>query len=310
MGNQILISVVSPVYRAENTISKLVGEVEKNLGSFTQNYEIILVNDQSPDNSWFEIMKECKRNPRVKGINLSRNFGQHYAITAGLHFSEGQWIVVMDCDLQDRPEEIPALYAKAIEGWDSVLAQRLIRQDGFFKKIFSKFFYYLFSKLTDDNHDHTIANFGIYNRKVIDAVLEMGDQIRFFPTMVKWVGFSKYYLPVKHAEREEGKTSYNFNKLVNLAIDAIISFSDKPLRLTIKFGFLSIFISLLVMFFYFMLYITGRIKVAGYTSLILSFWFLSSVVIFILGIIGLYIGKIFDKVKDRPGFIISEKINL
>lgn len=308
--DKIHISVVSPVYRAENIVSELVKQVRDAVLTITDNFEIILVNDASPDSSWEKIVDECKADKRVKGINLSRNFGQHYAITAGLSYAKGEWVVVMDCDLQDRPDEIPNLYRMAMEGYDSVFAQRKVRQDGFLKKNLSKMFYKLFSYLTETKQDASVANFGIYHHKVIDALLSMKDQIRFFPTMVQWVGFRKCYLPVKHSERFEGKSSYNFKSLFRLALNSILAFSDKPLRLTVKLGFGITLISLMVMFVYFIMYLTGSIKVLGFTSLIISFWFLSGVIIFILGFVGLYIGKMFEKVKDRPNFIVQEEINI
>lgn len=310
MEKPVHISVVSPVYRADKIVQELVKQVKENLLTITEDFEIILVNDASPDNSWVAIETECKKDKRVKGINLSRNFGQHYAITAGLSYAKGEWVVVMDCDLQDRPDEIPNLYKKAMEGWDIVFAQRKERKDGFFKKKLSKLFYYLFSYLTETKQDASVANFGIYNKKVIVAILSMKDQIRFFPTMVQWVGFRKYYLPVKHSERFEGKSSYNFKGLFKLALNSILAFSDKPLRLTVKLGFGITLISLLVMLVYFIMYLTGSIKVLGFTSLIISFWFLSGIIIFILGFVGLYIGKMFEKVKDRPNFIVQEEINI
>ncbi len=138
MVNNILLSVVSPVYRAENIVEELVRQLHEQLQLITQNYEIILVNDASPDASWEKIIKVCAEDKRVKGINLSRNFGQHYAISAGLKYVKGDWVVVMDCDLQDRPDEIPNLYEKAQEGWDIVLARRYERNDTFYKKISSK----------------------------------------------------------------------------------------------------------------------------------------------------------------------------
>nr|MBP8993858.1 glycosyltransferase family 2 protein [Bacteroidales bacterium] len=309
MEKPVHISVVSPVYRADKIVQELVKQVKENLLTITEDFEIILVNDASPDNSWVAIETECKKDKRVKGINLSRNFGQHYAITAGLSYAKGEWVVVMDCDLQDRPDEIPNLYKKAMEGWDIVFAQRKERKDGFLKKKLSKLFYYLFSYLTETKQDASVANFGIYNKKVIVAILSMKDQIRFFPTMVQWVGFRKYYLPVKHSERFEGKSSYNFKGLFKLALNSILAFSDKPLRLTVKLGFGITLISLLVMLVYFIMYLTGSIKVLGFTSLIISFWFLSGIIIFILGFVGLYIGKMFEKVKDRPNFIVQEEIN-
>jgi glycosyltransferase involved in cell wall biosynthesis len=310
MPDNIHISVVSPVYRAENIVSELVKQVKEQLSPITEDFEIILINDASPDNSWVEIEKETAKDKRVKGLNLSRNFGQHYAITAGLNFARGEWIVVMDCDLQDRPDEIPNLYHKALEGYDSVFAQRTERNDTLFKKLFSKLFYKLFSYLTDTKQDATVANFGIYRRCVIDAILSMHDQIRFFPTMVQWVGFRKFYLPVEHASRFEGKSTYNFKGLFRLAMNTIMGFSDKPLRLTVKVGFFITLLSVLVAIVYLGLYLSGRIQVEGFTTLILSLWFLSGFIMFILGILGLYIGRMFEKVKERPVYLIQDKCNI
>ena len=309
-GLGVHISIVSPVYRAENIVSELVRQVKEHVATITNNYEIILVNDASPDDSWKIITNECAKDVRVKGIDLSRNFGQHYAITAGLNYANGEWVVVMDCDLQDRPDEIPNLYRKAMEGWDSVFAQRTVRNDTFIKRFFSKAFYTFFSYLTETKQDPSVANFGIYHRRVIDAMLTMRDQIRFFPTMVQWVGFRKYYLPVQHSERFEGKTTYNFKSLMRMAMNNMIAFSDKPLRLTVKVGFSIASLSLLVALVYLVLYLTGAIQVLGFTTLVLSIWFLAGIVISILGVVGLYIGKVFEKVKDRPSFIVSEACNL
>lgn len=310
MDRRIHISVVSPVYRAEKIVPELVKQIAESVSTITEDYEIILVNDASPDDSWLAVKVECDKDKRVKGINLSRNFGQHYAITAGLNYAQGEWIVVMDCDLQDRPDEIPNLYKKAMEGYDSVFAQRTERNDIFIKRFLSKLFYHFFSYLTDTKQDPTVANFGIYHRCVVDAILAMHDQIRFLPTMVQWVGFRKFYLPVKHSERYEGKTTYNFKGLFRLALNNIIAFSDKPLRLTVKIGFSIASLSLLVAIVYFILYLTGSIKVMGFTTLVLSLWFLSGIVISILGIVGLYVGKMFEKVKDRPNFIVQEQCNI
>jgi len=310
MKQAIHLSVVSPVYQAENIVKELVTEIIQNASKITENFEIILVNDASSDKSWEKITEESAKEPRVKGINLSRNFGQHNAITAGLHYAQGDWIVVMDCDLQDRPDEIPNLYNKAQEGYDSVFAQRSKRQDTFFKRFFSSLFYALFSYLTDTKQDSTVANFGIYRRCVIDAILSMHDQIRFFPTMVQWVGFRKFYLPVEHASRYDGKSSYNYKKLFQLALNGVISFSDKPLRLTVKIGFSIASLSFVIAIIYFALYFIGYIQVLGFTTIILSLWFLAGVIMLIFGVLGLYIGKMFEKVKQRPDFLVQEHCNL
>ncbi len=303
------ISIISPVFRAENIVYGLVEEIVKAVSKLTEYYEIVLVEDGSPDNSWQRITEICAKNEKVKGIKLSRNFGQHNAITAGLEAAKGEWIVVMDCDLQDRPEEIPNLYAKALEGFDLVFARRTLRQDGFWKKMSSKVFYTLFGFLTDTVQDSSIANFGIYHRKVIQAILAMKDYIRYFPTMSQWVGFSRAYVNVQHAERADGKSSYNWSRLLKLGFNNIIAFSDKPLRLVIWFGLIIVCFSFILGTVYLVKYLMGHIIVLGFTSLIISIWFLSGVIIATLGMVGVYIGKTFDKVKDRPVYIIHKVCN-
>jgi dolichol-phosphate mannosyltransferase len=212
----------------------------------------------------------------------------------------------MDCDLQDQPEEIIKLFEKAQEGYDIVLGKRSERKDSFFKKFISLMFYKLLSYLTGSKIDQEIANFGIYNKKVIINVCRLRESIRYFPTMVKWVGFKQASIPVDHSARAEGKSSYDFKMLFNLGLDIMLAYSDKPIRITIKLGFLVSFLSLLFAIYNFYLYISNKITVPGYTSLALSIWFLSGVIISILGIVGLYIGKIFEGVKSRPIYIISE----
>lgn len=303
------LSIVSPIYRGEKMLDELVRRIIDSVKDITDDYEIVLVNDCSPDDSWEKIVQLCNENKKVKGVNLSRNFGQHYAITAGLSKTSGNWVVVMDCDLQDRPEEIPNLYAKTKEGFDSVFAQRVERQDTFMKRLSSAAFYFVFSFLTDSKQDKSVANFGIYNRKVVNAILSMGDSIRYFPIMAQWVGFRKGYLPVQHAERQVGSSSYSFFKLMRLASDNMIGFSDKPLRLMLTFGFYVVIGSLLVALYYFVKWCLGLIVVDGFTTMVISLWLIAGILTMMLGITGLYIGKIFDRVKGRPVFIIGETIN-
>jgi dolichol-phosphate mannosyltransferase len=303
------LSVVTPVYRCESCIIDLIQRLTLSIESFTTDYEIIFVNDASPDQSWNRLKKIAKSNLSIKLINLSRNFGQHAAITAGLTEATGEWTVVMDCDLQDLPEEIPNLYLKAQEGFDFVLAERASRKDSLYKRMTSRFFYFVLSYLTGTKQDTSVANFGIYHRNVINEVLKMGDQIKFFPLMVKWVGFYSCKLSVKHAAREEGSSSYSLLKLLRLSSDVILSFSDKPLKILVKLGF---FISLIALVFGIEIlysYLNGKIIVQGYASLIISLWFLSGLIVSMLGLVGLYVGKSFDKVKGRQVYIIKEKVN-
>ncbi len=303
------ISVVSPVYLSEDSVEELVRRLVQELSSLTSHFEILLVEDGSPDNSWDKISECCRQDPRVKGIRLSRNFGQHHAITAGLEKAQGEWVVVMDCDLQDRPEEITSLYHAALEGFDIVIAKRRNRQHGVIKQLFSKLFYRVLSYLTDLPQDSSIANFGIYHRRVIQSVCRMSESIRYFPSMIKWVGFSRKEVFVEHGRRFAGETSYNFKKLMNLALEIILAYSDKPLRLMVKLGLIVSFFSLLFALYNIVRALTGGIEVLGYASLMVSIWFLAGFLIFILGILGLYIGKIFDGVKNRPVYLIKETVN-
>jgi len=304
-----LISIVSPVYRAEKMLDELVTQIKKEIVSITDNYEIILVEDQSPDNSWRIIQQLCEKNKNIIGIKLSRNFGQHYAITAGLDQCKGEWIFVMDCDLQDRPDQMNKLYIKAMEGYDIVQGRRENRKDAFFKKTFSKLFYRILAYLSGYSQDNTIANYGIYNKKVIQSIVSMRENIRFFPTMVAWVGYKKTSVEIEHSERSEGRSSYTLKKLFNLALDIILAYSDKPLRLMVKLGFFTSFSSFLFLLYNLYLYFTGKILVMGYMSLIVSIWFLSGLLMLMLGVVGLYVGKTFESAKNRPIYIIETKLN-
>ncbi|MFN8207842.1 MAG: glycosyltransferase family 2 protein [Bacteroidales bacterium] len=304
------LSIVSPVYRGEKLTDELVRRIISAVEPLALNFEIVLVEDGSTEASWNKIAENCVRDKRVKGIRLSRNFGQHQAITAGLAHVKGTWVVVMDCDLQDQPEEIPALYARALQGFDIVQGKREERQDGFFKRSFSKTFYRVLGYLTDTRQDSSIANFGIYHQKVIRAILSMGDPIRYFPAMVRWVGFRQTSIPVAHAPRIAGSTSYSFRKLLRLGLDVILSFSEKPLRLTVKLGLTISFLSLLMAVYFLVRYLEGKILISGWASLIVSIWFLAGIIIFLIGTVGLYIGKTFESSKNRPVFIIDESINL
>ncbi len=303
------ISIAIPTYKCNDCILELYKRLKEIFEKNNIDHEIIFINDASPQNDWEAIKQIAEEDKRVKGINLSRNFGQHYAITAGLSQASGEWIVVMDCDLQDKPEEIINLYNKAKEGYDIVLAKRIKRKDKFIKKIFSKIFYNILGYLTNTKQDSSIANFGIYHKNVIKAVCNMHDSIRYFPAMIKWVGFKHTTIYVKHGEREIGKTSYSFKKLIDLSLDIMLAFSDKPLRLTAKFGLLVSLTSVVFAIYNLIKYLKGEIEVLGWSSLIISIWFLSGLIIFVLGIVGLYVGKTFEKVKNRPPYIISESVN-
>lgn len=302
----VQISVVIPVYKAENCLDDLYQRLKAALECISPDFEIILVEDCGGDSSWQVIERLAAADPRVRGIQFTRNFGQHYGITAGLDYCNGNWVVVMDCDLQDRPEEIPRLYAKAQEGFDIVLAHRSVRKDPLLKRMTSWMFYRLFSYLADIDYDGESGNFRIMSRKVVVNFRRMQEQLRFFGGLIQWMGFPTTGIEVEHAERFEGISTYTFAKLWKLATETIIAYSDKPLRMAVRVGFLMALIS-----FCYGTYLIGRAMfygsvVPGWSSLIVSLYFIGGIIISILGIIGIYLGKTFDESKKRPLYIICK----
>lgn len=303
------ISVVSPIYKGADMLHALVERCEKAIFTITDDYELILVNDHSPDNSWEIITQICASDPKVVGVDLSRNWGQHPAISAGLSVSTGEWVVVMDCDLQDRPEEIPALYQKALEGYDIVYARRVERQDGYWKRLSSTIFHTVYDWLAGYKTDKTIANFGIYNRIVIDEVCRIPDLSRGFGSLLHHLGFNSTAIDVTHAERMSGSSGYTLAKLLKLAFENCIANSNKPLRITVEIGLVMSTVSFLLALYNLIAKLCGIISVEGFTTTVFSIWFVGGLLLFVCGIIGLYIGKIYDQVKGRPYVVIRKVIN-
>ena len=299
------ISVVIPVYRAESCLEELYRRLKAALEPLTADFEIMLVEDCGGDRSWPLIVELAQRDPRVKGIQFSRNFGQHYGITAGLDRCNGDWVVVMDCDLQDRPEEIPRLYAKAQEGHEIVVARRGKRSDPLLKRFSSWLYYSVFSWLADMDYDPQAGNFRILSRKVINNYRNMRERSRFFGSLINWMGFPFTSIDVQHDERFAGDSSYTFGKLWQLGAETIIAYSDKPLRIAVRLGF---FIATCA--FLYGIYILFRAlfhgsPVTGWSSLIVSIYFMGGVIVAILGILGIYLGKTYDETKCRPLYVIN-----
>ncbi len=305
---KILLSVVSPVYRAQEVLKELVEQVKEQLSSITPHFEIILVDDGSPDSSWEQIQAQARADPRVKGVQLSRNFGQHPAISAGLSIATGEWVIVMDCDLQDRPGEIPSLYTKALTGYDLVLARRIRRQDSWTQCLLSHLFYSFLSLLSGTRYDPTVANFGIYHQRVIPALLQV-ESLRYFPSMVRWVGFHSSTIDVKHAARE-GKSSYTLAKRVRLALDILVSYSDRLLRWMMGLGVLISFLSFCFALLILYRALQGTIPILGYASLMVALSFFAGAILLSLGILGLYMNKIFEGSRPHPSYFINTTVNL
>jgi dolichol-phosphate mannosyltransferase len=302
------LSIVSPVYGCAGCLEQLYDRCVAALAGSGEMVEFVFVDDASPDNAWQNIRQLAEHYPSVRGIRLARNFGQHYAIAAGVENARGDRVVVMDCDLQDMPEEIPRLLARADEGFDVVFAGREDRQDSTFKRFTSFAFFKALGYLTDMPQDHTTANFGVFSRKVIDTINDMPESDRCFPLMVKWTGFRTSVIPVQHAERTTGKSSYNLSKLIRLALNIVLSYSDKPLRLVVKAGLLFSLFSFLIVGLSIYRYLAGDIAVAGFTSIIASIWLLGGIMVVCIGVVGLYLGRLFNAAKGRPYYIADERV--
>ncbi|OUX33757.1 MAG: hypothetical protein CBE24_01890 [bacterium TMED264] len=307
----LYLSVVSPVYLAEDILDELVTKLKDVLVTITNDFEIILVDDGSDDNSWQKIIGHCEIDSRIKGVKLSRNFGQHYAITAGLKQSEGNYVIVIDCDLQENPKYIKDLLNKKEEGFDIVLSRTLKKKQNFIKNFGYLAYNRLFNILID-NQDYKIDNryctLSLLSKKAVDAFLQIKDHHRHYILILIWLGFSKAIIFVEHEPRQNGISSYSFNKLFHHAINGIVSHSDKLLWYSVYAGF-----SLSLVSFFSIFYIVVKSIYSGFlpgwASIVSLIIFSTGLILISLGIVGLYIGKIFDQTKQRPLYIIDKLKN-
>lgn len=304
------LSIVSPVYMGEKMLEELVRRIHEAVRPLTSDYEIVLVNDCSPDASWKKITEICTKDKQVKGINLSRNFGQPYAITAGLSYAKGDYVAVIDCDLQNKPEDLPAMYRKALEGYDIVSARRVVREDTFLKRMSSAVFHRVYDFLSGFETDKAVAEFGIYSQKIVRVYCSIPEYSRSFVELIHTLGFKKATVDVLHDHRLEGKSSYNLYRLLKLSFNSIISNSNRPLYIAVSLGLMMSLLSFMMAIYNIFAKFIGLNEVVGYTSTIFSIWFVGGILLFMMGVLGLYIGKIFDQVKGRPVFIVSETLNI
>lgn len=311
MNSAIELSIISPVYRAEKIVDELVRRIRETVDAMKVSYEIILVEDGSPDNSWEKIKENAQKFPEVKGIRFSRNFGQHYAITAGIRVASGNYCIVMDCDLQDNPGYIPKMLALAYKGNDIIFTMKKTRKHSFFKNISAGLFFRIFNYLTDNKTakaDATVGNYSLLSRKAMDAFCQIKDTHRHYLMVLRLLGFKTEYMEIIHDTRFEGKSSYTFSKLIAHAINGITSQSDKLLRISITVGFSCFALSILWVLALIILYFTHGL-VPGYTSLMAVILLSTGLILMSIGVAGIYIGKIFEQVKDRPLYFIDTRIN-
>jgi dolichol-phosphate mannosyltransferase len=293
------LSVVIPVLNEENLIKELIDRVTLNCEKITNDYEVIIVDDGSVDGTWLKISESSRLNKKVRGIKLSRNFGHHYALTAGLHETTGEWVVVMDGDL----------YQESQKGYDVVFVSRKNRPEKIYYRALQKLFYWVLKSLSGLNFDSSQANFSIINRKVVDAFKSFPENARFYGSTIMWLGFKRSKIFADHGKRLSGKPSYTFKKRLRLASDIILSFSERPLKFAIGVGVILSTISIIVATWIIYAAITWGYSVTGWTSLIFSIFFFSGVILVFLGIIGIYLGRVFQEVKRRPLYVVSDRLN-
>lgn len=303
------ISVVIPVYGCREAVPELHKRLVSTLEAMGKSFEIIMVDDHCPQNSWEEIEKLCAEDDRLVGVRLSRNFGQMRAITAGLQKSVGDLVVVMDCDLQDRPEHLPLFLEKIEEGYDIVYSKRKERKDSFIVKALSRSFYAVYNKLSDMKYDFEVGNYSIAKRKVVDAFLTMKEQNRDYIMFLMWLGYKDTTIEIEQDERFAGKSSYTFSKKVNLAVNLITEQSDKPLIMSVKLGFFISFASLVFLIYLVIRYFAVGDLDMGWPSTIAAIYFMGGLMLSALGIVGIYIGNIFAESKARPIYVVDEVLN-
>jgi polyisoprenyl-phosphate glycosyltransferase len=304
------IAVVVPVYMGKAMLRELCDRLVATLEQITDQFSIILVDDSSPDNSWPVILEIGRKDPRIRGLLLSRNFGQHYAITAGLDQARARWYIVMDCDLQDAPEDIPLLYAQVRQGFDIVVGTRRKEGHGLVKRQTSRLFYQTFNFLAGIDLDWGIGNYRIFSDRVAVGFRQMREQMRFFPASLSYMGFNVGTVVLPHHPRQEGRSSYTPYKLIALAANTILAHSQMPLKIVAGFG---LCLSLLAMALAGLVAARAAIwgvSVTGWASLIVAIFAIGGVQIFITGIVGIYVGKSFEEAKKRPLYFIKDDLNL
>ncbi len=301
------LSVVIPVYNESSLINELVKRVKTNIRLITEDFEIIVVDDGSQDDTWRSIENEAKSENRIKGLKFSRNFGHHYAITAGLYNSNGDWVVVMDGDLQDRPEVIPELYNKAQEGFDVVFVSRQNRPEKLYYRIAQKIFYWILRNLSGIDFDSRQANFSIISKKVVEAFKSFPERSRFYVSTIKWLGFKNSFILADHGVRHSGRPSYTLKKRLKLAADVILSFSERPLRWSIALGLLMSGFSILVVLWIIYTSLSTGFTSLGWASLISTIIFSTGIILVVNGVSSLYIGEIYKETKKRPLYIIEKQ---
>jgi len=302
------LSVVVPVYGCADCLVALHRRLTPVLEACAESYEIVLVDDCAPDGAWSVIRKLADQDPRVRGLRLSRNFGQHAAITAGLAECSGEHAVVMDCDLQDPPEAIPQLYQHARAGHEIVLGRRKRKKQSRFRQFAAAVYFRLLGAVSARRFDGEYGAFSIISRQVIDTYLRFRDRDRHYLFILYWLGFDAASIDYEHAPRHSGASSYSMRALLRHALEGLVFQTTTLLRWIVYLGFLvsaaGVFLAAYLLYVYFAL-----TPPPGWTSLAVLILILGGFIIIGTGVTGLYVGRIFEQVKDRPLYVIDKRIN-
>lgn len=304
------VSVVVPVFNEEATLDALVARLERALEGAGLDYEVVFVNDGSRDRSAEMLRAHHARNPRLKCIMLSRNFGHQVAVTCGLDHAQGDAIIVMDGDLQDPPEVLPGLIARWRDGFDVVYAVRRRRKEGWAKVLAYKAFYWVLHRVSYLDIPLDSGDFSLMDRRVVDLLAAMPERNRFVRGLRTWVGLRQTGFEYERDARYAGESKYSFTKLLRLAFDGLVSYSFAPLRLVSNLGMLVSLSALLYMVYLLAARLFGDMTIQGWTSTVVIVLFLGGIQLLSLGIIGEYIGRIFDEVKQRPQYVIGDSLGV
>jgi dolichol-phosphate mannosyltransferase len=307
MNDNSLISIVIPLFNEEAVIEELYRRLKITMDRLDENYEIILINDGSKDGTLSTMKKIAQSDSTIKLVDFSRNFGHQIAITAGIDYASGDAVVLMDADLQDPPEVIPKLVAKWKEGYDVVYAKRKKRiGESFFKRMTASLFYRLLKNMTNVEVPVDTGDFRLMDRKIVDILKHMKEKNRFVRGLVTWIGFDQTRVDFERDERFAGETKYPLTKMIGFAFDGITAFSFKPLKLASCLGFLAASMGFVFIAYGVILKIFTNITITGWTSLFVSTLFLGGVQLLCIGIIGEYVGRIYDETKKRPLYIVRD----
>jgi dolichol-phosphate mannosyltransferase len=308
MKEKPVFSVVVPMYNEEESLPVLYERIVKVMDTTGEAWEFVLVDDGSSDRTAAVMRELAEADERVRPVIFSRNFGQQSAVKAGLDYARGQAVVVIDADLQDPPEVILQLIEKWREGYEVVYAQRTVREgETFFKRLTARLFYRLINRITDINLPLDTGFFRLLDRRVVDEINKLTEHHRFFRGISIWVGYKQTAVPYRREARYAGETKYPLRKMMKLAMTAITGFSYFPLQVATYLGFISSGISILFIPVVIIMRLMGNQEFLGQASTLISVLFLGGVQLIFLGILGEYIGRIYDEVRNRPLYIVREE---